>query len=115
MARTSSPSGPPPTLNHLAEQAVGIDAECRDCRHKPVLGFELFVERYGDMPFPDFGRLLKCSACGSRQVDVRPAVALARIERAEKMPRSHRRGLSGTWGLGGMPSPTLLFSTRDSK
>jgi hypothetical protein len=53
--------------------AVGIDAECRDCRHKAVLGFELVVERYGDMPFPDFGRLLKCSACGSRQVDVRPA------------------------------------------
>jgi hypothetical protein len=38
-----------------------------------VLGFEKFRARYGDMPFPDFARLMKCSACGSRHVDVRPA------------------------------------------
>src|SRR5260221_8166858 len=35
--------------------------------------------------------------------------AVARIERPYKMPRSDRRGLSGTWGLGGMPGPPLLF------
>ena len=75
MARATSPPGPPPTLLHLAQQAVGIDAECRDCRHKVVLGFEKFLARYGDMPFPDFARLMKCSACGSRQVEVRPAWA----------------------------------------
>jgi hypothetical protein len=73
MVRTTSPPGRPPTLAYLAEQAVGIDAECRDCRHKAALGFELFLERYGDMLFPDFARLMKCSACGSRHVDVRPA------------------------------------------
>jgi len=64
-----SPPGPPPTLRYLAEQAVGIDAECRDCRHRVVLGFERFLGRYGDLPFPDFARLMKCSACG--KVDVR--------------------------------------------
>jgi DNA-directed RNA polymerase subunit RPC12/RpoP len=73
MARTTSPPEPPPKLAYLAEQAVGIDAECRDCRHRVVLGFEKFLARYGDVPFPDFARLMKCSACGSRRVDVRPA------------------------------------------
>jgi DNA-directed RNA polymerase subunit RPC12/RpoP len=73
MARTTSPPGPPPTLLHFSQQAVGIDAECRDCRHRVVLGFEKFLARYGDMPFPDFARLMKCSACGSRHVDVRPS------------------------------------------
>jgi len=60
-----SPPGPPPTLRYLAEKAVGIDAECRDCRHRVVLGFEKFFGRYGDMLFPDFAQLMKCSACGS--------------------------------------------------
>ena len=63
MARTTSPPGPPSTLGYLAEQAVGIDAECRDYRHRVVLGFEKFLGRYGDMLFPDFARLMKCSAC----------------------------------------------------
>jgi hypothetical protein len=31
---------PPPTLDHLAQQAVGIEAQCHDCQHKAVLGFE---------------------------------------------------------------------------
>jgi DNA-directed RNA polymerase subunit RPC12/RpoP len=73
MARTTSPPGAPPTLLRLAEQAVGIDAECRDCRHRVVLEFEKFLAHYGDMPFPDFARLMKCSACGSRQVEIGPA------------------------------------------
>ncbi len=72
MARNASPPGLPPTLAYLAPQAVGIDAECHDCHHKAVLGFELFLARYGDMPFPAFTRLLKCSACGSRKIDARP-------------------------------------------
>ncbi len=63
---------PPPTLAHLARQAVGIEAQCHDCRHKVVLGFELFLKRYGDTPFPTLARLLKCSVCGSRKIDARP-------------------------------------------
>jgi hypothetical protein len=57
---------------------LGIDAECHDCHHKAVLGFELFLERYGDVTFPEFARLLKCSACGSRRIDVRPKWPLTR-------------------------------------
>jgi hypothetical protein len=72
MARNSSSPGPSPTLEYLSHQAVGIDAECHDCHHKAVLGFELFLEHAGDMPFPEFSRLLKCSACGSRKIDARP-------------------------------------------
>jgi hypothetical protein len=70
--RGTSPPGPPPTLDHLSRQAVGIEAECESCRRKVVLGFERFLQRYGAMPFPAFTRLLKCSACGSRQVFARP-------------------------------------------
>lgn len=66
-----SPSSPP-TLTHLADQAVGIEAQCRDCRRQAVLGFERFLDRYGEMPFPQFARLLTCSACGSRTIDARP-------------------------------------------
>ena len=57
MARNSSSPGPPLTLGYLSEQAVGIDAECHDCHHKVVLGIELFPERYGSIPFPEFGTL----------------------------------------------------------
>jgi hypothetical protein len=35
-------------LAYLAEQTIGIDAECCDCRHRVVLGFEKFLDRYGD-------------------------------------------------------------------
>jgi hypothetical protein len=72
MARSSSPPGRPPTLAYLAQQAVGIDAECRDCGRKMLLGFELFLESYGSLSFPVFVRRLKCSACGSRNVSGRP-------------------------------------------
>jgi hypothetical protein len=68
-----SPPGPPPTLAYLAKQASGIEAECHDCRRRVVLGFERFLDRYGDVPFPDFARLMKCSACGSRNIDARPS------------------------------------------
>ena len=45
MARNSHPSGPPPTLDDLAQHAVGIDAEYRDCGYRAVMDFELFLER----------------------------------------------------------------------
>jgi DNA-directed RNA polymerase subunit RPC12/RpoP len=72
MPRSTAPPSRTPTLDDLAQQAVGIDAECRDCGHKVLLGFELFLERYGSMSFPAFVHLLKCSACGSRNVSGRP-------------------------------------------
>jgi hypothetical protein len=66
-----SPPGAPPTLDHLAQQAVGIEAECESCHRKVVVGFEQFLPRYGLVTFPAFTKLLKCSACGSRQVFAR--------------------------------------------
>jgi hypothetical protein len=33
----------------------------------------LLLERHGETLFPDFARRLKCSACGSRNVEARPA------------------------------------------
>jgi len=67
MTNTASPPGLPPTLGYFAQRAVGIDAECHDCHHKAALGFELFLARYGDMPFPAFTRLLKFSAWQDRR------------------------------------------------
>jgi hypothetical protein len=62
-----------PTLDYLSRQAIGIDVECRACHRRVVLGFEQFLPRYADVEFPTFARLLKCSACGSRDIDARPA------------------------------------------
>jgi hypothetical protein len=47
--------------------------QCHDCRRRVVLEFERFPDRCGDVPFPDFARLMKFSACGSRNVDARPS------------------------------------------
>jgi hypothetical protein len=44
-----------------------------DQRDARELGFEWFLDRYGDVPFPDFARLMKWSPCGSRNVDARPS------------------------------------------
>src|SRR5260221_4202855 len=104
MPRSSAPSGPLPTLNHLVEQAFDIDAECRTCRHKIVLRCERFLDSYGDMPFPDFSRLLKCSACCSRPCGRAAGVAIAHIEK----PRRGERGLEfrpGGLGLDARPLP----------
>src|SRR5260221_11674893 len=63
---------PPPTLESLSHQAIGIDAQCDDCRDDLILGFERLLPRYADVEFPTFVRLLKCSACSSRRIDARP-------------------------------------------
>jgi hypothetical protein len=47
-----------------------------------VLGFERFLDRYGDVPFPDLARLMTCSACGSRKVDGTAVFAGALIEKS---------------------------------
>ena len=84
-----SPPGPP-TLAYLTKQAAGIEAECVDCRRRVVMGFERFLDRYADVPFPEFARLMKYSACGSRNVEIRPS-------RAARTEKSHagKGGLSG--------------------
>jgi hypothetical protein len=47
----------------------------KDWDRRIVLGFERFLDRYGDVSFPDFAGRMKCSACGSRNVEVRPSWA----------------------------------------
>jgi hypothetical protein len=62
----------PPTLEDLAQQAIGIEAECLTCRRRVVLGFEQFLPRYADVEFPTFAHLLKCENNRSHRVEVRP-------------------------------------------
>jgi hypothetical protein len=64
----------PPTLADLAADPGELIASCQDCHHDAVPPVALVLARYGPTtPFPEVkkGRF-RCSACGSKQVDVRP-------------------------------------------
>jgi hypothetical protein len=63
----------PPTLADLAADPGELIAACRRCHHDAVLPVALAVARYGPTtPFPEVKGRFRCSACGSRQIDVRP-------------------------------------------
>ena len=72
MASGSEPSRAP-TLAHLARDVDGIDAECLSCGYKRELPLAPLLERHGETPFPVFAHKLKCSTCGSRDTEARPA------------------------------------------
>jgi len=63
----------PPTLADLATDPGELIAACLRCHHDAVLPVAPVLDRYGPTtPFPDVKGRFRCSACGSRQVDVRP-------------------------------------------
>jgi hypothetical protein len=63
----------PPTLADLAADPGELVASCQNCHHDAVLPVAPVLARYGPTtPFPDVRGRFRCSACGSRQVDVRP-------------------------------------------
>ena len=72
MKRRSEPSMPP-TLSWLARDVDAIAAECLCCGYRGEVALAPLLERHGAVPFPEFARRLRCSACGSRDVDARPA------------------------------------------
>src|SRR3954463_13505415 len=63
----------PPTLANLAANPGELLASCQNCHHDAVLPVAPVLARYGPTtPFPEVKGRFRCSACGSRQVDVRP-------------------------------------------
>ena len=63
--------GEPMTLGNMRANGVrAVTAICRACGRKA----DVVVDQIGDGVFvPDAGRCLRCSACGGRRVETRPA------------------------------------------
>jgi hypothetical protein len=59
-----------PTLGSTAEAHLLLHVWCKDCLHQVDLDPGEPAERYGAaMVLLDWGRRLRCSQCGSRQVN----------------------------------------------
>ena len=63
----------PMTLGNMREHGVGaVDATCEACKHEAVVN----VDRLPDMVYvPDVALRLRCLACGSKKITVRPSWA----------------------------------------
>jgi Zn finger protein HypA/HybF involved in hydrogenase expression len=62
--------GRPMTRGNAAAQLVRLVVWCRDCRHQVEPDPAEQAARYGaDLTVRDWVRRLKCSRCGSKQVD----------------------------------------------
>jgi hypothetical protein len=60
----------PMTLANMRENGVhSVVATCAKCQHEAVLDVDHWP---ADMPVPDVGLKLRCSACGGRDVETRP-------------------------------------------
>ena len=63
----------PPTLADLMADPGELDVSCLDCHHNATMPVAPLLPRYAaETPFPDVWGGFRCSACGSRHVDVRP-------------------------------------------
>jgi len=58
------------TLGNMREHGVrAVEATCDDCKHEAVVNVEALPN---DFYVPDVALKLRCSACGSKKVAVRP-------------------------------------------
>jgi hypothetical protein len=63
----------PPTLADLMANPGELDVTCLDCHHTTTMPVAALLSCYAaKTPFPDVWGGFRCSACGSRHVDVRP-------------------------------------------
>ena len=63
----------PPTLADLMADPGELDVSCLTCHHHTTMAVAVLLPRYAaETPFPDTLSRFRCSACGSRAVDVRP-------------------------------------------
>jgi hypothetical protein len=63
-------TGPPATLGSTAAAQARLVVWCRECRHRIEPDPAVHAARYGaDLAVIDWVKRLKCSQCGSRQVD----------------------------------------------
>ena len=67
------PRDPPPpmTLGNMRHNGVGaVIAQCKDCRHQA----DVVVDHLpADVYVPEVGRRLRCSKCGGKRIETRPA------------------------------------------
>lgn len=61
----------PMTLANMRRNGVrAVIAECRDCRHKA----DVIVDHLAaEIAVPDVGRRMRCSKCGGKRIETRPA------------------------------------------
>jgi hypothetical protein len=58
-----------PAANMREDGVRSISATCETCQHEAVLNADRWP---ADMPVPDIGLKLRCSACGGREIATRP-------------------------------------------
>jgi hypothetical protein len=69
----------PPTLADLMTDLGELDVSCLDCHHNMIMPVAALLSRYpAETPFPDVWNRFRCSACGSRRIDVRPHCPIGR-------------------------------------
>jgi hypothetical protein len=63
----------PPPLADLMADPGELSVWCMDCHHNTTMPVAALLPRYAaETLFPDVWGGFRCSACGSRRVDVRP-------------------------------------------
>jgi hypothetical protein len=63
----------PPTLADLMTDPGELDVSCLGRHHDTTMPVAALLPRYAAAtPFPDVRGGFRCSACGSRRIDVRP-------------------------------------------
>ena len=64
----------PTTLADLAIEDLGVFCWCNRCNHNAELATSLLIDSLNpQFPVPELGSLMRCSACGARDVATRPA------------------------------------------
>ena len=60
----------PMILGNMRENGTrSVEAECQKCKHTAVVNVDSLPP---DLPVPDVGLRLRCSACGGKDIDTRP-------------------------------------------
>jgi hypothetical protein len=63
--------GPPMTLANMRKDGVrAVIASCQVCGHKADVNVDALPEK---IIVPEAGRRLRCSRCGGKRIDTRPA------------------------------------------
>jgi hypothetical protein len=63
----------PPTLADLMADPGELVVSCLGCHHNTTMPVAALLSRYAaEMPFPEAWGGFRCSACGSKRIDVRP-------------------------------------------
>lgn len=63
-----------PRLGDLLSKGLGVFCWCNRCGHNAVLAADALTRRLGpDVPVPEIGGRLRCSACDGKNVATRPA------------------------------------------